>query len=198
MNTVSENGIFWRNILLALAGVCLTIAFLTDFRPWVPATLPPFFLSLLAIIVGGLFAALGIREFAGLLFRLDDRPWYSQPGGIVFLGAMLAAITLLALWVLAFFRARHLLPGSLSLSGMAFACLSAELFWVVMLDWPRATATTGRQASLDNWAPTRYGGSRWSTPGPTRTSETTMPSQSNGILRKDNETRVKRPPNHKE
>ena len=111
---------------------------------------------------------------------------------------MLASITLLALWALAFCQAKRVLPGSLRLSGLAFACLSAELFWVVMLDWPKATGATGRRASLDSWAPTLYGGSSWSMPEPTRTSEMTMPPRSSGLLRKDNETHMKRPPNHKE
>ena len=131
--TAEKGGIFWRNILLACTAAFLMLAIVGESRPRAATAAFPWLLSMLVIALGGLFAALGIREFAGVIFRLENKPWYTQRGGIIFLLAMLIAVNFLVLTALAWSQLAQWLPGSISLPGHVYACMSAELFWVVVL-----------------------------------------------------------------
>lgn len=128
----TRNASLRRNILLIGAAVSLGASIIAGLRPWQAFASPPTLAMMAAVIASGFFAALGIREFAGLLFDLKDSPWYAQPWALFFLLAMLVAIHFicrLALRVVPQIR-------GLPCEALLLAGLASQLAWVAALDWP--------------------------------------------------------------
>ena len=122
-----------RNVLLLAAAVLYALAIGLGYRPWRALVSLEAAIGTLLIIAGSLFAAMGIRELAGLLLGIENKPWYAQPNAMLFLLAMLAAINVL--WQLALHAAPQ--TEGLALEGTLPAALATQLAWVVILDWTR-------------------------------------------------------------
>ena len=131
----SGRAIRWRNILLVGSCVSLGLALLTDpdVAGW---TEPEGLLAMVLLSGGGFFVAMGMREFAGLIFDPKARPWYGQPGGPICLVVMLTAINAFLLSALGTWLPNMTSHHSFSLICTFFASIASELAWIAMLDWP--------------------------------------------------------------
>ena len=132
----TPNPVFRRNLFLIGAGILLILAILTS---------PSVLLCLVsskglagaALVVGaGLFAAMGIREFAEALLRGPGNPWYVRPGALFFLLIVLICVNALASLVcnLAFglLRLSHIIPQR----ALIFEFMAMGFLWIAILDWP--------------------------------------------------------------
>lgn len=135
MTPLPDKAIRRRNTLLLCAAVSILAALLMGFWPWSLIASSGKLLSFLLIVGGGCFAALAAREFAGLLYDPKEKPWYAQPGGILFLMLMLSFVN--GLCLLAF----RLVPQVASIRPICvspafwLAVIASELLWIVLLDW---------------------------------------------------------------
>ena len=136
MRRRTPNPIFRRNLFLAAAAVLSLLAILTS--PSVLLCLASAKgLAGAALIVGaGLFAAMGIREFAEALLRGPGHPWYVRPGVPIFLPVAMFSINVLAGFGcdLAFgvFKLHRFIPQQ----ALILELMAMEFLWIALLDWP--------------------------------------------------------------
>ena len=136
-----EKTIGWPNALLITAALFLVIAFAKGLRPEVAMGSSRGMLATGCLIVGGFFAAMGIREFAGFFFNLDSRPWYGQRGACVYLMVITTVVNLI---VPGFLKANpriNPLAPVFTPEVIFYAAYAFELIWVAILDWPAQPAS---------------------------------------------------------
>ena len=125
-----------RNRLLAAAALAILISMALGHRPWRLASSISTAVATALVVLGGLFAALGVREFAGLVFDVRSKPWYAQRGAAFFLVALCTGINIVCWWAL---RAVPHADATLAVPSppaLVAAAYAAELSWTVLLDWP--------------------------------------------------------------
>lgn len=132
----SHNRLFWRNSLLLIAGICLVGAVAGGDHGWAAASPGTAAAVVLLVVAGGYLAALGIREFAGILFKLDDKPWYAQRGGICFLMIMLAVLNALCQAAVGALPRGEAVARAFRPLSLLFIVTATTLVWVAFLDWP--------------------------------------------------------------
>jgi len=130
-----------RNTILALAGISavpgIILSAITAISPLREL------LALACYLGGGLFVALAVREIAGLIYSMKDKPWYAQRRAGLFLSLTLPALNTpigVILWRLG------LLPSSASLAIFALLAPATEMFWIAVLDWVNAPSRLGAAA----------------------------------------------------
>jgi len=146
MTSPSNKAVRRRNALLLWAAVSVLAALLMGFWPWSLIASSVKLLSFLLILAGGCTAALVTREFAGLLYDLENKPWYAQPGGILFLVVMLSAVNGVSLLAIRFVPQVFSIRRICATPGFWLAVIASELLWVVMLDW---VAGPAQQQEID-------------------------------------------------
>ncbi len=105
-------------------------------------TMSPLGLLWLALMLaGGIFAALGIRQFAELVLPTSQSPWYIRPHAFLFGVFMIVVINALyskfADDIIATIFGHTLPP----LPGRLFSITAAELLGIVIINWPRSQQT---------------------------------------------------------
>ena len=139
-----RRALFWRNVLLAAVLVTFVRALAAGFAPW-RALHSPRERMIVFLLIGGAFCcALGVREFASLLFKSGDVPWYGQRGGIFFLFFMSMAIH--TIWVAGYgVAAPHLkVESPYADPALVHATIALQVLFVVLLDWMPSVPRDGR------------------------------------------------------
>ena len=131
-----NTGIRWHHYLLLTAAILVCIAMVRGYRPWEIKSSTGDVLALLLVIGGGFFAAKGIREFAGLMFDLNNVPWYARFEAVLFIMAMLTGINAILLGMA---RAFSDSPGFYLImeKHLIFLASASTLVWITLLDWPK-------------------------------------------------------------
>ena len=135
MSSDAQTTVFWCRLPIVAAALCFCAACGTGFN------ISSLFLSTkhltaTAFVAGGsLFAALGIREFAGLLFNMEDKPWYGRASGALFLGAMLTMTIFVTLQVTRSWLDHDVLR-TVPFHPLPYLIAGFTLLWVVLFDWP--------------------------------------------------------------
>lgn len=92
MSSENNHGLLWTNILLVLATVSFYFACRNGFGlSWMLDMISNLVLTVFLAAVS-FIVSFCIRKVAGLIFNSEDRPWYGQKGGIVFLVIALALV----------------------------------------------------------------------------------------------------------
>ena len=133
-----------RTALLACSGLALLIAVGLGCPLSSLTRTPAGVFGSVLMIIGGLLAAMGVKELAAVLLRPAAYPWYTAPGAVPFLVISLLLFNLLFLMASSIpFKSMHLntvFPGG----ARFFVALASELFWIVALDWAPGLSS-GRQ-----------------------------------------------------
>lgn len=92
MSLKNNHGLLWTNILLVLATVSFYFACRNGFGlSWMFDLISHLFVTVFLAVVS-FIASFCIRKVAGLIFDCENRPWYVQRGGMVFLVIALALV----------------------------------------------------------------------------------------------------------
>jgi len=125
----SQNASLWRNVLLLAACLSLVAALWAGFRfESVPPT------TGVGVLVGCLFAALGIRDLARCVFGRADEPWYGHIGAVLFIGFMMWLIIGGVSWAIRTFLDQGIARG-IPLPQAQPLILAGTLVWILLLDW---------------------------------------------------------------
>jgi hypothetical protein len=135
-----ERTIGWSNALLIMSAFFLLLAIPMGVDPGIAVGTPQGLIATGCVIVGGLFAAKGIREFAGILFDLDNKPWYGQRGGCIFLFVITTVINIIVPILLDSNPRLNLFAPVFTPAALFVACYATVLFWVAILDWSPGSA----------------------------------------------------------
>jgi len=130
-----------QNRLLALATVFFLLALYAGLPLRALGTSPLGLLWLGLMVAGGVFAALGIREFVDLILPTTLTPWYIRPHAFLF---GISIITLInALYVRYGDNLFAPLFGPVYRPQPAdiFVITAAELLGIVLIHWPRKQST---------------------------------------------------------
>ena len=123
-----------RNSLLILAGIFSVIAIIDR-----PSMLLFFvsvreFISLILVAFAAFMATMGIYHYAAHIFGRTELPWYTKPGGMVFLAVMLICINA-AFMLMSRLLSRILGTAFLEHNAHVYLFMAFELLWIVLLEW---------------------------------------------------------------
>jgi len=129
-NTLTQR----RTALIACSAVCLAMALAVGFPLLTLARSPAGFFALMLTMGGGIFAAMGLREFAEVFLSEPCRPWYIRRGAIPF-GIIMLVLTN-ALFVAVGTGLVHVLgPRAIFWGPSQFlVCLASEFFCIAITD----------------------------------------------------------------
>ena len=124
-----------RNLLLLLAASFLIIAVINK-----PSLLLLFasakqFISFALIIFSALWTALGIYNFAEIIFGKTELPWYTKPWSMFFLAAALIIINAVLIFAGNAFSNAFKVRMFFLENAYIYLFMASEVLWLVLLEW---------------------------------------------------------------
>lgn len=140
MSANAHKTVFWCRLPIVAAALCFSAACFSGFSLSYVFLSAKHLMATALVAAGSFFAALGIREFAGLLFNMEDKPWFGRWSGALFLAAMLTPIIFVTL-VVTSTRLDHRILRAIPFHQLPYLIAGFTLLSVVFLDWPEKIPT---------------------------------------------------------